>query len=160
MLFPELMALAREMENTHSLGQDHPDTPGLSSVYTCGVNPMKTTWTVGELGWGGCPRENWDVVSREARDGCWAGNNSFQLWQQSPFVVQDPLEHTWRNTAKRSLHFFFQRSLECSTTHACKHVVGPFFDDAETQWILPGLGVSSECWNILLTSHWGCLASW
>ena len=43
MLFPELMALAREMENTHSLGQDHPDTPGLSSVYTCGVNPMKTT---------------------------------------------------------------------------------------------------------------------
>ena len=41
--------------------------------------------------------------------------------------------------------FFFQRSLECSTTHAYKHVVGPFFDDAETQWILPGLGVSSEC---------------
>ena len=92
-----------------------------------------------------------------ARDGCWAGNNSFQLWQLGLAQQKDSFEHPWRNAAKRSLYIFFQRSLACSKTHTCKHVVGPFFDDAETQWILPGLGVSSECWNILLTIHRGCL---
>ena len=49
MLVPELMAMAREMENTHCPGQNR--GPPLDwAVCMCGVNPMRTTRAVGGLG--------------------------------------------------------------------------------------------------------------
>lgn len=71
-----------------SSGPESGSTPGSSCVYVWGQSHTNYMNCGRAGGWSGSPKENWGVVSREGRDECWAGRkNSFQLWQQSPFIV-------------------------------------------------------------------------